>query len=664
MKDGYYLSTYLNPAGVHRLANVYFRHDNTVALWEKDGQDVRLVRNWELERTTGQKMHRTPFFDEESQLSFVNDLLAPLAVKVDDMVEVWGTPGLATSDDYTLVEAVPDIAFHSICHLYSAILLDSDVFFDGTIVGMAVDRGPDRLLDRYFKDNWYAGCVVRGGQVEFCPVESPANLYCEARDRFELREGTLMALATATVAAGACDREALLREYRFVGQDGMRAAGHAFRRIVEQVRETMTYDPMFSAQESLISAVMKEVQAISVAMMERNVDMLLDRYDVDPAAAHLALSGGYALNCPTNSHLMLKYGFRGLLAPPCVGDSGQSIGIGLAAFHRRLGRFRFRFPGPYLGTEDLDLDGALAGHRQFVESVTDFDVDTAVADLRGGPVVWFDGRAESGPRALGHRSLLGDPTTYDAKTAVNELKRREWWRPVAPVVLAEHLPDWFENARPSPYMLETFTIKPEQRERIPAVAHLDYSARIQSLTREQNPALYDLIAAFHRRTGVPMLCNTSLNDKGEPIIDTIAQAVNFCLRRRVAIAYFNGRRVVFRGFDRYPVREPLPRVRAPFTAIDDERARQTRRQANPHGLPDLYLHIYLRDILLTDRYDIRTSDGADAVRRIIDARLRDDPNLLAEARHMIARAGAQFANFGGGTIFGERLPAEPIEMEE
>ncbi|HUQ56469.1 carbamoyltransferase C-terminal domain-containing protein [Lentzea sp.] len=663
MKDGYHLSTYLNPAGVHRLADVYFRHDNNVALWEKSGREVRLVRHWELERVTGQKMHRTPFLGERDQLDFVNGLLAPLGLKTDDVEGIWGTPGLS-ADDHVLADLAPDIAFHSIAHLYSAILLDSDVFFDGTIVGLAVDRGPDRLVDRYFKENWYAGAVVRRGVVELCPVESPANLYCEARDLFELREGTLMALATATTAQGSCDREAVLREFRFVGHDGMAQAKKAFAGIVAQVRATVTPDPAFTERESLISAVMKEVQAICVAMMERNVDMLLDRYDVDPATAHLALSGGYALNCPTNSHLVLKYGFRGLLAPPCVGDSGQAIGIGLAAFHRALGRFDFRFPGPYLGTEDLDVDGVLAAHDEFVESVSGFDLATAVRDLRAGPVVWFDGMAESGPRALGHRSLLGDPTTYDAKTAVNELKRREWWRPVAPVVLEEHLDGWFENARPSPFMLETFTIRPERRDLIPAVAHLDHSARVQSLRHDQNPALHELITAFHEESGVPMLCNTSLNDKGEPIIDTLAQAVNFCLRRRVSIAYFNGRRVVFRAFDRYPETEPLPRVRAPFTEIDDERAQAIRDEANPHGLPDLHLHLFLRDLELYDRFDIRTRVGADLVGQIIDQRLRDDPDLARRTADMIARTRLQFANFGGPTVFGGRRPVDDrSEME-
>lgn len=664
MKDGFYLSTYLNLPGIHRLTNVWFRHDHNMSLWEKSGATVRLAGAWEFERASGQKMHRTPFRSGQDRQEFVNGLLAPLGVKVDDLVEIWGTPGLASTGDYHLVAEVPDIAYHSVCHLYSAMLMDSAVFFDGTVVGMAVDRGPDRLLDGVFKPNWYAGGVARRGTVAFTPVQSPGVLYCEARDRFRQREGTLMALATATSATGRCDREAILRDFRFLGFDGMAQAAPAFDRIHREVSATATTDPAFSERDSLTSAVMKEVQAVSVLMMERNVERLLDAHDVDPATAHLALAGGYALNCPTNSHLMARYGFRGLLAPPCVGDSGQSIGIALAAFHKKLGRFDFAFPGPYLGTGDQDLAGVLREYAEFVADVRDFDADTAVADLRDGPVAWFHGRSECGPRALGNRSLLADPTSYEAKQVLNDVKRREWWRPVAPVVLAEHLDDWFEDARPSPFMLETFTIRPDRRSRIPAVAHLDYSARIQSVTRAQNPVLYDLVAAFHRATGVPMLCNTSLNDKGEPIIDTIAETVNFCLRRGVPIAYVNGRRIVFRDADRYAATEPLHRNRGPFLPPSPQQDAAIRAEANPFGLSDVQLFLYLRDLELTARHDIRTADGADAVRRLVDGMLRADPDLAASAERQMTRAGRHFTNFGGPTIFDDTVPALPAATAE
>jgi len=323
------------------------------------------------------------------------------------------------------------------------------------------------------------------------------------------------------------------------------------------------------------------------------------------------MSGGFALNCPTNSRLMAKYGFRSLLAPPSVDDGGQAMGIGLAAFHEKTGGqpFKFSFPSPYLGRANTDLTAAAAEFAEFVEvderaalsrETADVDYDLAVRDILNAPVAWFAGRSEIGPRALGNRSLLADPTSRAAKSALNQLKLREWWRPVAPVVLEEHLADWFEDSRPSPYMLETFTIRADCRHLIPAVAHLDDSARVQSVRWEQNPALYALLTSFHRRTGVPILCNTSLNDKGEPIIDTIREAFNFCLRRRVAVGYFNGHRIAFRNFGSYPCDELFSRMREPFTCLPADRSAAIQVRLNPYRLPDLYLHILLLDFALNE----------------------------------------------------------------
>ncbi|CAA9448014.1 MAG: hypothetical protein AVDCRST_MAG66-4875 [uncultured Pseudonocardia sp.] len=659
MRDGYYLSTYLTPGGLNRLANVSYRHDNNVALWQKSGPAVRLLGHWEFERLSGLKHHRTPFLEDRDMRRFLDGLLGQFSLTLGDMTEVWGTPGLSTAEDYHLVAEYPDISYHSIAHLYSAMLLDTDTFFDDTVIGLAVDRGPDRLIDRGYKRYWFTGAVSRRGVVETFPISSPGPLYGAAKDRLKMREGTLMALATATRAAGSCDRDAVLHKFDFTGIDSIQQAPQAFDHIASEVRRTATTDPDFTDDESLISAIMKEIQAISVMLMERNVDHAVERFGVDPASAYLAVAGGCALNCPTNSHLMLKYGFKGFLAPPCVDDGGQSMGIGLAAFHKKLGgeRFDFRFPGPYLGRAADGLAEALDEFGEYVSDVSDIDHDEAVQDVLARPIAWFHGRSEIGPRALGNRSLIGDPTTQAAKTALNDVKLREWWRPVAPVVLEEHLETWFEDSRPSPYMLETFTIRPERRHLIPAVAHLDYSARVQSLSAEQNPELHALLVAFHRHTGVPMLCNTSLNDKGEPIVDTVREVFNFCIRRGIAVAYAEGRRVCFRNFSEYPVEGPLPRTREPFVELAPDRIDAVRAELNPHGIPDLHLHILLLDLDLNDRYDLRSTEGADRAFEEVDSRLRSDPDLRAAAERSMERARARFTSFGPAQTFDLDLDA-------
>lgn len=637
MRDGFYLSTYLNPVGLHSLFDMVFRHDGNVSLWHKSGSRVRLEHVWELERISGEKQHRTPFRTLDDLRVFLASLLAAHGLSFDDVVEVWGTPGIATTDDYHLVTEHPDLAYHALSHLYSAVLMDSDLFFGGTIVGLAMDRGPDRVLDGRVKDRWFAGCVVERGDVSFFPVESPGPLYGIAKDRLGMREGTLMALATSTKATGFADRQRIVDEFDFSGPRSMKDMPVALDIIVDSVRGTLSPDPRFTERESLVSAVMKEVQAISVMIVERNLDRVLDEFGIDPRRSHLALSGGFALNCPTNSHLMREYGFAGLLAPPHVSDGGQSVGIALGAFHKKLaGRFDFHFPSAYLGRADDDLDAALDVFGGFIGTVDALDLDTAVDDLIRHPVVWFDGRSEIGPRALGNRSLLADPTSAEAKDRLNEIKQREWWRPVAPVVLEEFAGDWFEDCARSPYMLETFTVRGDVVDRVPAIAHLDRSSRVQTLRVDQQPRLHALITAFHARTGVPILCNTSLNDKGEPIVDTLAEAVNFCLRKRIPVAYLNGLRVTFTRADEFPETGPRARTREPFLPMTAAQRDEVRAALNPHGVPDLHLYIALHNPASIVLHDVRTPEGAAAMRADVERMMLANPELRRAAEERLS----------------------------
>jgi carbamoyltransferase len=138
---------------------------------------------------------------------------------------------------------------------------------------------------------------------------------------------------------------------------------------------------------------------------------------------------------------------------------------------------------------------------------------------------WFQGRMEFGPRALGARSILASPLQASMQARLNEIKDREDFRPVAPVVLEEEAAQWFVNATVSPFMLFVYDVRPEQANRIPAVRHIDGTARIQTINRQQHPLYYDVVKAFQARTGVPVLVNTSFNTRGEPIVCTPRDAV-------------------------------------------------------------------------------------------------------------------------------------------
>ncbi len=547
----YFLSCYISsPDSLSVLAP---RHDQNIALWRSDDSRVELIRVWEFERISGQKHHYWPLFTVEQYRRVLAELLATEGLSLDDVTTSWGTPGLPHHSAISLPAGAEDFPIHSLAHLYSGLLLDSDIFRSQTIIGMAVDGRPDFGLDQASKKYWYVGCVSHQGEVTFAPVESPAPIYDAATGEFHSEPGTLMALATACPTAIAFDTDAAVRSLELFGGRRVPLTDtipfvQAVISAAEAQLPKLDLDDRFTAREHLQAAVMKVVQTACEIVMERNIERLLSSAAVDPRDAYLSLSGGFALNCPTNSFLLRRYAFKGLLAPPCANDSGQALGLGLLALvgTGQLPDGDFNLGTPYYGTPLNDVDSALEHFDGFIEDVEAFTDTQFVEDICRGPVVWADGAAEIGPRALGHRSILADPRSLRSKDQLNEWKNRQWWRPVAPIVLEEHTGEWFDEAAPSPYMLQTAYVQESKRHLVPAILHLDNSARHQTLTPEVNPLLCQAIDAFRRQTGVPMLCNTSLNEKGEPIVDTAAQALSFAVRKGVGVAYIAGRRVRLR----------------------------------------------------------------------------------------------------------------------
>lgn len=262
----------------------------------------------------------------------------------------------------------------------------------------------------------------------------------------------------------------------------------------------------------------------------------------------LCLAGGVALNCVGNGRILREGPFEELWIQPASGDAGGAIGVAQLAWHRHFGRPRtVRAPdamgGAYLGPSftDPEIEAWLRSVDAVFERPDREDLlGRVAASLSEGAIFgWFNGRMEFGPRALGNRSILGDPRSPRTQTEMNlKIKFREGFRPFAPAVLAERVGDWFDLDRVSPYMLLVAPVKEERRippteeqrglqgiallnvprSEVPAVTHVDHSARIQTVTRDTNPDFYDLIRAFEARTGCGMLVNTSFNVRGEPIV--------------------------------------------------------------------------------------------------------------------------------------------------
>jgi carbamoyltransferase len=243
---------------------------------------------------------------------------------------------------------------------------------------------------------------------------------------------------------------------------------------------------------------------------------------------NLCMAGGVALNCVMNSRLRDRGPFQNIWVQPAAGDSGTSMGAALwvdlvergmvGENMEREYQMDHAFLGPQYSDKEIEdfLKQSMISYRR-LDNVYD-----EVAEMleQGKVIAWYQGRMEFGPRALGSRSLLASPISPTMKDRLNFIKSREDFRPVAPVVLEEEAPNWFKDAHVSPYMLFIYDVVEDKADKIPTVRHVDGTARIQTIRRDQNPAYYDLIKAFQKRTGVPVLVNTSLNTLGQPIVNS------------------------------------------------------------------------------------------------------------------------------------------------
>jgi carbamoyltransferase len=243
----------------------------------------------------------------------------------------------------------------------------------------------------------------------------------------------------------------------------------------------------------------------------------------------LCMAGGVALNCVMNARLQQAGIFDNIWVQPAAGDAGTSMGAALwiDALERGASPRIYHMDNAFLGPEftEQQIEDFLRWTKAPYRRLS--DIAEGAADLleKGKVIGWYQGRMEFGPRALGARSILASPIPAEMQARLNDIKDREDFRPVAPVVLEEAAAEWFDGAGKSPYMLFVYNVSPEKADRIPAVRHVDGTARIQTINRSQNALYYDLIKAFERRTGVPVLINTSFNTRGEPIVCSPRHAV-------------------------------------------------------------------------------------------------------------------------------------------
>ena len=256
--------------------------------------------------------------------------------------------------------------------------------------------------------------------------------------------------------------------------------------------------------------------------------------------AYLCMAGGVALNSVVNGRVLGESGFEDLWIQPAAGDAGGALGAALVAWYQSLDQGRSSSgrdhqQNCFLGTgyTGAEIRGYLQSRQAHFQELEDQSLrqETARVLSEGAVVGWFQGRMEFGPRALGNRSILADPRRADMKDLINRrIKYREGFRPFAPSIPQDRLGQYFELDRASPYMLLVSPVHPHRRAEIPSVTHVDGSARVQTVTLNENPEFHRLLLEFERQTGCPVLLNTSFNVRGEPIVESPDDAYQCFMR--------------------------------------------------------------------------------------------------------------------------------------
>lgn len=276
------------------------------------------------------------------------------------------------------------------------------------------------------------------------------------------------------------------------------------------------------------------VQRITEELIFHILTHLQKRTGID----RVCIAGGVAQNSVANGKLLLNTPFRQIYIPPAAHDAGTSIGSALYLYNHILKKERLpAMQHGYLGSRFSaeEVRQVLNDQKVTFRELSDEELYHEVSDciIGGGVVGWFQGRAEFGPRALGHRSIIADPRRTDAKDILNlKIKRRESFRPFAPSILGEFVTEYFEQTDAVPFMEKVFLIRPEKRASIPAVTHVDGTGRLQTVDAAVEPKYHALIHAFYQKTGVPILLNTSFNEN-EPIVNTPKEALDCYLRTQM-----------------------------------------------------------------------------------------------------------------------------------
>jgi carbamoyltransferase len=313
------------------------------------------------------------------------------------------------------------------------------------------------------------------------------------------------------------------------------------------LRTTSAGEPPFSPQERLFKREIEkrlgpvrpkkgkietrhhDLASSAQRQLEVTVESLVNTFGARQGTRNLCLAGGVAMNCVMNQKLAESGQFDNVYISPVSGDAGLALGAALLYCDRRSDASNERLPSGALGPAytDAEIKKSLEEVGAPYRIVSD-PAEAAADAIAGGKVIgWYQGRMEYGARALGQRSILADPRIASMKDRVNAVvKFREGFRPFAPSAIRERAGEFFDRIYDCPFMTSTFTVRPEMREKIPAVTHVDGTARVQTVSNINSPLYHKLISAVGSRTGIPVVLNTSFNIRGQPIVENPNQAIS------------------------------------------------------------------------------------------------------------------------------------------
>jgi len=326
-------------------------------------------------------------------------------------------------------------------------------------------------------------------------------------------QGALMALAAAGTPS-------------FDFRDALHVVNHQERRLDFRLLQELLQPHARGADEPISPRHADVAASVQLALEEAVLTLVREGLESHPSDS-LCLAGGVALNCRLNRRIVEETGIRQLFVQPAAHDAGTAIGAAL-----EVAALEVEPAAPLLRTaawgpepDAQAISDAIQGAGLVARRVADPASEIAEHLAEGRIVCRLDGRMEMGPRSLGQRSILGDPRRPQTRARLNRMKRRESWRPFGPSIRAEDVHDWFVEPLQSPFMLLTSEVRSSRREEVPAIVHMDGSSRPQIVDRTLLPRYAAILDAFHERTGVPMVVNTSFNGSGEPIVCTPADAV-------------------------------------------------------------------------------------------------------------------------------------------